>query len=59
MKTCECGGKLYRHGQAIWSKSLKDYGTRYICANCKKTITVRQGQVTARKGMVHDWRMQA
>lgn len=58
MKTCECGGKLYRHGK---NESGRQYGSeRYRCASCGKTITVRDGQIVdphiRPSRIVNDWR---
>ena len=52
MKTCECGGTLYRHGESYGG------GQRYRCAKCKKCITVRDGQIVDPKAkrMRMDWR---
>lgn len=51
MKMCACGGMFYRHedrGDAI----------RYRCKECRKSITVRNGEVSKLKGrpMKYDWR---
>ena len=54
MKTCKCGGKLYRHGQSEVAP-----GERYRCIACQKTITVRNGEIVAKKTgrpMKQDWR---
>ena len=52
MKTCpHCNGTLYRHGEAYGT------GQRYRCAKCRKTITVRDGQIVVpTKPMIRDWR---
>lgn len=51
MRTCACGGMLYRHedrGDAV----------RYRCKECRKSITVRNGEVSTLRGrpMKNDWR---
>ena len=59
MKTCECGGTLYRHGKAVWHKRMKVEGNRYRCKDCGKCITVREGEVmTPVIGgkLIKDWR---
>lgn len=52
MKTCACGGKLYRHGQQM------DGALRYRCKDCKKTMTVRDGKQSTLRGrpIQEDWR---
>lgn len=51
MKTCACGGMLYRH-------EVKDEAIRYRCKECGKSLTVRNGEVSKLKGrpMKSDWR---
>ena len=51
MKTCECGGKWYRHGTS-------DGDQRYRCKVCRKCITVRDGEVVVPYStkMIRDWR---
>lgn len=54
MKTCECGGMLYRHGKA--QGKIRKGGERYRCKACGKCITVREGLVVVRTGpRVLDW----
>lgn len=56
MKTCECGGMLYRHGTNR-SKHIED-GQRYRCKECGKCITVRNGKVVTHNGRIKlDWRL--
>lgn len=57
MKTCTCGGKLYRH-MAVPSKSGMPAGFRFKCSVCGKSITVRAGEICAQRGrpMKEDWR---
>ena len=50
MKTCECGGKYYRHGEGYAGSQ------RYICKECRKSITVRNGKVSEGRKMIRDWR---
>lgn len=58
MKTCSCGGTLYRHG-VVRSKRAGE-ATRYRCKQCGKCITVRAGVVVDGKAkMISDWRMVA
>ena len=58
MKTCECGGKLFRHAKVATVNVGK--GCRYRCANpeYRKTITVRGGRVSTLRGRPpkKDWR---
>lgn len=57
MRTCDCGGFLYKAGIAK-AKSLPA-GNRYRCKQCGKVITVRGGEVCQHKGRPpkHDeWR---
>ena len=58
MKTCECGGKWLRHAKVRTVNVGK--GSRYRCAGCGKTITVRHGEVSTLRGrpMKADWRVQ-
>lgn len=53
---CTCGGILHRHG-ASSAKSLNG-AQRYICATCRKTFTVRDGQISTLRGRpaLADWR---
>lgn len=36
MKTCDCGGALYRHGT---TRGKTGNGYRYRCRECRKAIT--------------------
>lgn len=50
MKTCDCGGMWHRNGERNGAQS-------YRCAECGKTITVRNGQIVTKRGpRVRDWR---
>lgn len=54
MKTCNCGGKWWRHGE---NSSMN--GQRYRCSKCRKCITVRNGKVSDPKPgrpFKQDWR---
>ena len=61
MKTCECGGTLYRHGTTI-NRSGQE-SMRYRCKVCGKTFRVDQNgrRVSRMEGagrpMIKDWRM--
>lgn len=48
MKTCDCGGFLYKAGIAK-AKNLPA-GNRYRCKDCGRVITVRAGVVSTIKG---------
>ena len=57
MKTCECGGKWYRHG--VSPSKRNGESVRYICKECKKTIRVRDGKVVEKPdNSIPDWRVQ-
>lgn len=58
MKTCDCGGMLYRHGTTRSKRNGE--ATRFRCKECGKCITVRGGKVVNWKSrIVQDWRMVA
>lgn len=59
MKTCTCGGQLYRHGKC--ANKPAETALRYRCLDCRKCITVRDGQVSTLRGRPAklDWRATA
>lgn len=58
MKTCTCGGMLYRHGTTRTKRNGE--ATRYRCKICGKAITVRNGCVVKQSARtITDWRMGA
>ena len=58
MNTCPCGGKWLRTGTAPKAKGSGLSGHRYLCATCGKTIVVRGGEISSKRGrpFVKDWR---
>ncbi len=57
MKPCPyCGGTLLRHGTS--ENRTISVGIRYRCRNCRKSLTVRDGEISTLKGRPFkiDWR---
>lgn len=58
MKTCDCGGMWYRHGEILNKRG--EPAQRYQCKECRKSITVRNGEIShpgsPGSPRVRDWR---
>ena len=56
IRRCECGGVLYRHGQC--ANKPTETAHRYRCRDCRKCVTVRNGEVSTLRGRPsrEDWR---
>ena len=55
MRKCECGGRYSRHQVNYNKKGVETI--RFRCVDCKKSISVRDGEIVNGKGpKKKDWR---